>query len=140
MYILYKIKYYNFNFVNPLLFYLINLKFSFIINSKKSKFIPNVIKSTNEICTKEFSMKKEEILNKLKEIKPLYEKEGLEILGLFGSYAKDTQNEFSDIDIAYRLDYNKFSQKYVDGFSKLAIALFINASKSTLVAWFLFSR
>ena len=68
---------------------------------------------------KEFGMKKEEILNKLKEIKPLYEKEGLEILGLFGSYAKDTQNEFSDIDIAYRLDYNKFSQKYVDGFSKL---------------------
>ena len=68
---------------------------------------------------KEFSMKKEEILNKLKEIKPLYEKEGLEILGVFGSYAKDTQNEFSDIDIAYRLDYNKFSQKYVDGFSKL---------------------
>ncbi len=48
-------------------------------------------------------MKKEEILNKLKEIKPLYEKEGLEILGVFGSYAKDTQNEFSDIDIAYRL-------------------------------------
>ena len=43
---------------------------------------------------KEFSMKKEEILNKLKEIKPLYEKEGLEILGVFGSYAKDTQNEF----------------------------------------------
>ena len=68
---------------------------------------------------KEFSMKKEEILNKLKEIKPLYEKEGLEILGVFGSYAKDTQDEFSDIDIAYRLDYNKFSQKYVDGFSKL---------------------
>ena len=68
---------------------------------------------------KEFGMKKEEILHKLKEIKPLYEKEGLEILGLFGSYAKDTQNEFSDIDIAYRLDYNKFSQKYVDGFSKL---------------------
>ena len=24
----------------------------FIINSKKSKFIPNIIKSTNEICTK----------------------------------------------------------------------------------------
>lgn len=68
---------------------------------------------------KEFGMKTEEILHKLKEIKPLYEKESLEILGLFGSYAKDTQNEFSDIDIAYRLDYNKFSQKYVDGFSKL---------------------
>ncbi len=64
-------------------------------------------------------MKKEEILKKLKELKPIYEKEGLEILGLFGSFAKDTQNEFSDIDIAYKLDYEKFSQKYVDGFSKL---------------------
>jgi len=26
---------------------------------------------------------------------------------------------FSDIDIAYKLDYDKFSQKYKDGFSKL---------------------
>ena len=57
-------------------------------------------------------MKKEEILNKLKEIKPIYEKEGLEILGIFGSYAKDTQTEYSDIDIAYKLNYKKFSEKY----------------------------
>ena len=64
-------------------------------------------------------MKKEEILNKLKEIKPIYEKEGLEILGIFGSYAKDTQTEYSDIDIAYKLDYKKFSEKYFGGFSKL---------------------
>ena len=64
-------------------------------------------------------MKKEEILNKLKEIKPIYEKEGLEILGIFGSYAKDTQTEYSDIDIAYKLDYKKFSEKIFGGFSKL---------------------
>ena len=64
-------------------------------------------------------MKKEEILNKLKEIKPIYEKEGLEILGIFGSYAKDTQTEYSDIDIAYKLNYKKFSEKYFGGFSKL---------------------
>jgi predicted nucleotidyltransferase len=59
------------------------------------------------------------VLSKLEEIKPTYESEGLLILGLFGSYARDTQTKFSDIDIAYKLDYNKFSLKYKDGFSKL---------------------
>lgn len=62
---------------------------------------------------------KSDILSKLKELKPNYEKEGLILLGLFGSYAKDTQNNFSDIDIAYKIDYDKFSQNYKDGFSKL---------------------
>ena len=64
-------------------------------------------------------MKKEEILNKLKELKPIYQKEGLEIIGVFGSYAKGTNTKYSDIDIAYKLDYEKFSQKYTGGFSKL---------------------
>lgn len=64
-------------------------------------------------------MKKEEILNKLKELKPIYKKEGLEIVGLFGSYANNTQTKYSDIDIVYKLDYNKFSKKYIGGFSKL---------------------
>jgi len=59
------------------------------------------------------------VLSKLEEIKPTYESEGLLILGLFGSYARDTQTKFSDIDIAYKLDYDKFSHKYKDGFSKL---------------------
>ena len=62
---------------------------------------------------------KNEILLKLKELKPKYAQEGLILLGLFGSYAKDTQNKFSDIDIAYTLDYEKFSQKYQGGFAKL---------------------
>ena len=66
-----------------------------------------------------FPMKKEEILNKLKELKPIYQQEGLEIVGLFGSYAKDNQTEYSDIDIAYKLNYEEFSKKYVGGFSKL---------------------
>lgn len=64
-------------------------------------------------------LQKSEIISKLKELKPTYEKEGLILLGLFGSYANDTQNSFSDIDIAYRLNYDKFSQNYKDGFSKL---------------------
>jgi len=64
-------------------------------------------------------MKKEEILNKLKELKPIYQKEGLEILGVFGSYAKETNTKYSDIDIAYKLDYDQFSKRYIGGFSKL---------------------
>ena len=64
-------------------------------------------------------MNKNEILSKLKELKPSYEEEGLILLGLFGSYAKDAQTKFSDIDIAYRLDYDKFSQKYKGGFAKI---------------------
>jgi uncharacterized protein len=64
-------------------------------------------------------MTKNEILSKLKELKPTYEKEGLILLGLFGSYAKDAQTKFSDIDIAYKLDYDKFSSNYRDGFAKL---------------------
>lgn len=62
---------------------------------------------------------KNDIVSKLKELKPKYEQEGLILLGLFGSYARDNQNNFSDIDIAYKLDYDKFSQNYKDGFSKL---------------------
>ena len=62
---------------------------------------------------------KNSILLKLKELKPTYEKEGLILLGLFGSYAKDTQTKFSDIDVAYKLDYDKFSLKYKGGFVKL---------------------
>ena len=64
-------------------------------------------------------MQKEEILNKLKELKPKYQKEGLEILGVFGSYANDTQTKYSDIDIAYKLDYDRFSKNYLGGFAKL---------------------
>lgn len=55
----------------------------------------------------------------LKELKPKYEQEGLILLGLFGSFAKNKETKFSDIDIAYRLDYDTFSQHYKGGFAKL---------------------
>ena len=64
-------------------------------------------------------MQKREIVSTLKELKPTYQEEGLILIGIFGSYAKGTQTKFSDIDIAYKLDYEKFSTKYKDGFSKL---------------------
>ena len=78
-------------------------------------------------------LKKEDILNKLKELKPIYQNEGLEILGVFGSYAKETNTKYSDIDIAYKLDYDKFSKKYIGGFSKI---LRINEIKDELKAIF----
>lgn len=62
---------------------------------------------------------KKSLLSMLKKLKPKYESEGILLLGLFGSYAQNTQTPLSDIDILYHLDYEKFSQKYQDGFSKL---------------------
>ena len=62
---------------------------------------------------------KEYILQKLKELKPKYKNEGLEILGLFGSYAKNTATEESDIDILYTLDSEKFYRLH-DGFKSFS--------------------
>jgi len=76
---------------------------------------------------------KKEILIKLKELQPNYEKEGIVILGLFGSYARDNQTKFSDIDIVYKLNYEKFSEKYLDGFSKV---LRLEAIKDELQTFF----
>ena len=56
-------------------------------------------------------MTKEEILQILKELKPKYEAEGFEILGLFGSYARGEATESSDVDIL--IDTKKeFLDKY----------------------------
>jgi predicted nucleotidyltransferase len=63
--------------------------------------------------------KTNDILTHLQKLKPIYEKEGIILLGLFGSYAKNTQTKYSDIDIAYKLDYEKFSKQYIGGFKKL---------------------
>lgn len=52
------------------------------------------------------------VLSKLKELKPHYEKEGLFLVGIFGSYAKGTNTDNSDIDILYDIDGNKFCTKY----------------------------
>jgi len=65
-------------------------------------------------------MNKEEILAKIKELKPIYEKEGLILLGLFGSYAKDEADENSDIDLLYDINSDKFftNDKDWGGFNK----------------------
>ena len=64
-------------------------------------------------------MQRDEIVSTLNKLKPQYEKEGVILLGLFGSYAKNQQTKFSDIDIAYKLDYEIFLKTYRDGFLKL---------------------
>jgi predicted nucleotidyltransferase len=53
----------------------------------------------------------QKILDKLKEIKPKYEKDGFIILGLFGSQARDDYTDNSDVDILYSLN-DKFIQNY----------------------------
>jgi predicted nucleotidyltransferase len=62
---------------------------------------------------------KDEIITILKKLKPQYKKDGLDIIGIFGSVAREENNNFSDVDIVYNLNYEKFSQNYKDGFSKL---------------------
>ena len=45
------------------------------------------------------TIEKDEIISKLKELKPLYSKEGFIIKGLFGSYSRDEATPNSDVDI-----------------------------------------
>lgn len=54
---------------------------------------------------------KSEILSKLKELKPRFNKEGFIIKALFGSYSRDEADENSDIDILVEAT-PKFANKY----------------------------
>ncbi|OHD97004.1 MAG: hypothetical protein A3E21_05485 [Sulfurimonas sp. RIFCSPHIGHO2_12_FULL_36_9] len=60
------------------------------------------------------------LLNTLKTLKPLLQKDGFIIDGVFGSYARDENTLQSDVDILYHLD-DIFYSKYVGftGFKKL---------------------
>jgi hypothetical protein len=70
-------------------------------------------------------MKKDEVLAKLRELKPRYEEDGVVICGIFGSLARGEEDVNSDIDIAYKLDEKLFFSKY-SGFT--------GASKLTSIA------
>ena len=64
-------------------------------------------------------MNKDEILTELSKLKKTYEKEGIVILGLFGSYARDEATESSDVDILYKIpNMSEYLQKY-DGWSAI---------------------
>jgi len=51
---------------------------------------------------------KETILRYLREIKPELEEYGIEKIALFGSFATNEQNVYSDIDIAIKKKHNFF--------------------------------
>ena len=57
-----------------------------------------------------------DILNTLRTMKPKYTNEGLNILGVFGSYARNQESQNSDIYILIETS-NAFLQNYPDGFS-----------------------
>ncbi len=57
-------------------------------------------------------MDKKYILDKLSKVKNKYIKDGVDIIGIFGSYAKNTPTINSDIDIAYSLNKELFFKKY----------------------------
>jgi len=61
----------------------------------------------------------ETIKDVITQTKEKYQYEGFNIIGIFGSYARGTQNRYSDVDIAYTIDFNTFNDKYKGGFSKL---------------------
>jgi len=65
-------------------------------------------------------LKQHYILKTLKSLKPIFQKDGFIILGLFGSFARDEANLNSDIDILYELKEPFFQQNSgFSGFSKL---------------------
>jgi len=57
---------------------------------------------------------KESILHYLEELKAEFSKDGITTFALFGSFAKDTQSVYSDIDVAIakRSDYLSYNSSY----------------------------
>ena len=52
-------------------------------------------------------MTKTEILQTLKALKPQYQKDGLILVGLFGSFSRGEERSDSDIDIVYEIEKDK---------------------------------
>jgi len=59
------------------------------------------------------------MIDELRKLKSKFLEDGVEIVGIFGSYARGDFDQFSDIDIAYRLKKDIFFKKFKDGFSQL---------------------
>jgi len=53
-----------------------------------------------------------DILQTIKASKAQFLDDGVEIVGIFGSFARNEQTSTSDIDIAYKLSKDKFFSKY----------------------------
>ena len=63
-------------------------------------------------------MNKDNILEILHQYNNSHENEGFKFVSLFGSYARGTEDVFSDIDLTYKIDHDIFYKD--DGFAKLA--------------------
>ncbi len=51
---------------------------------------------------------KQQLIDELKVFNQRYEQNGFKIMSLFGSYARNTQSLFSDIDLTYKVDSKLF--------------------------------
>ncbi len=61
-------------------------------------------------------MTQQELIEKLQLLKPVLKEEGIIILGIFGSYARNEQTPQSDVDILYDIDDPKAFAKRFGGF------------------------
>ncbi len=72
-------------------------------------------------------MKKDEILSFLKEFKKSSQNKFFSEIGLFGSYAKNEDDLYSDIDIAIKVDSDALSRydvwEYFDALNKIKSSL-----------------
>jgi len=72
-------------------------------------------------------MKRDEILSYLKEFKDSSQNRLFTEIGLFGSYAKNQADDFSDIDVAIKVDKEYLKQHdiwdYFDAINEIKIAL-----------------
>ncbi len=63
-------------------------------------------------------LKKEKIIHDLRLLNDKYEQDGFKIISLFGSYARETNDVFSDVDLTYKIDHDIFYKD--NAFAKLA--------------------
>jgi len=68
--------------------------------------------------TKGLIVNKNTILKVLHTYNNSHKNNGFEFVSLFGSYARGTEDVFSDIDLTYKIDHDIFYKN--DGFAKLA--------------------
>jgi hypothetical protein len=54
---------------------------------------------------------KNNIFNYLKELKPLLTQKQIDVVGFFGSFARDEDNIYSDIDVAIKKDENYLKER-----------------------------
>ena len=61
-------------------------------------------------------MTQQELIKKLQELKPVLKEDGITLIGIFGSFARNEQTEQSDVDILYDIDNPKAFAKRFGGF------------------------